>query len=102
MVLFMSAVDDIDEDDTDEIGRRRMRKRRAAVAQIKLTPCYIATQQNDPSERPTTPIPSLLFSKRQWERHIMDWRIALKWAAVSSSSSDCTTSIECSSVNSDI
>ena len=81
----------------------RLQKRRNAVARIKSTPEYTNAQHHDPSERPTTPIPSLSFSKREWEKVAMEWRQALKdmppAAAFSSSSSDCTTSIECSSVS---
>ena len=101
--LVPSAVNTNDEDDLDDEGRRRLQKRRKAVAEIKLTPEYTNALQHDPSERPTTPIPSLSFSKRGWEKVAMDWRQALKdmppAAAFSSSSSDCTTSIECSSVS---
>ena len=107
LVLFLSglvpsAVNTNDEDDLDDEGRRRLQKRRKAVAEIKLTPEYTNALQHDPSERPTTPIPSLSFSKRGWERVVMEWRQALKDmppAAAFSSSSSCTTSTECSSVS---
>ena len=133
LVLFLSqllplpsTVAGIDEDDVDDVGdmndrgrrrlqvediddwgRRRLQKRREAVSTIKSTPEYDNAQLS-PS-RPTTPIPSLRFSKREWERCVMDWRQALKDmppaaapaiappSTSSSSPSDCTTSIECSS-----